>query len=322
MGMDRSSLEKVKNALAAAQVFLTTPFHREDLSVDLEGVAQNALALVKEGVRVLVATPGTGEISSLTTDERTAIATRLLREIKRDVLVIPTIGGAIQDIVKSAKQLEAKGARAFLVRPLAGSPSDAEIYEYFGGIASEVKAAVIPEVVGNPSAPLMDQISDVPNIIAVKWSGKDIGYFQGIVSRLAKANLSWICGLGEMYAPYFSLAGADGYTSGLMNLVPRLSIRLQGALARGDQEQALKLLTELTPLNELRTRREGGNSISVLKAGLDILGRVGGPVRSPHRELCSQDQVELEQVLADLVTKGFCGNQDGKSHLFGKERAG
>lgn len=309
--MARQSLTSVKDRLPAAQVFLTTPFRGDDLSVDTDGVLRNAELLVEAGARVLVSTPGTGEFSSLTVDERVEVAATLLQGVGTEVLMVPTVGGCEDEVSSAIRQLECEGAEAFLVRPVSGSSSDSDIASYFGAIASKTEAALIPEVVENPSFELLQTLCSLPNVIAVKWSGRDVGYFRDIVHRLSESEVSWICGLGEMYAPFYSLAGACGYTSGLMNLVPRLSLELQRLLAERDFAGCMRFLADVAPLNGLRTRRGGANSICALKKGLDLLGMVGGAARPPHGELCMEDRDELSAILAKMAAQGYCARPRG-----------
>jgi len=307
----KRSVASVKDRLPAAQVFLTTPFKSDDLSVDTDGVLRNAELLVAAGARVLVSTPGTGEFSSLTVHERVEVAATLLQGIGTEILVIPTVGGCEDEASSAIEQLEREGAEAFLVRPVPGSSSDSDIASYFGAIASKMGAVLIPEVVGNPSFDLLRTLCSLPNVIAVKWSGRDVGYFRDIIHRLAEFEVSWICGLGEMYAPFYSLAGACGYTSGLMNLVPRLSLELQRLLAERDFSSSMRILADVAPLNGLRTRRGGANSICALKKGLDLLGMVGGTARPPHGELCMEDRDELSAILAKMAAQGYCAQPRG-----------
>ena len=86
-------------------------------------------------------------------------------------------------------------------------------------------------------------------------------------------------------------------TSGLVNLVPSISIAVWEAAVTGHYDEVRRLVWEqLLPLIRLRERRPGYH-ITVLKEALTLLGRTGGTMCSPLVPLTESERQELRQAL-------------------------
>ena len=104
--------------------------------------------------------------------------------------------------------------------------------------------------------------------------------------------------------------GADGFTGGVTNVAPELGLALWAALEAGEWERARELRDAAVPLMDLRTdpgadsRYRRGNSVQVVKRGLALAGRFGGPIRPPLAELADADRERVddryEQLRDDL----------------------
>ena len=62
----------------------------------------------------------------------------------------------------------------------------------------------------------------------------------------------------------------------------------------------MRLRTILEPLERFRARQGDALNISVIKAGLALLGRSVGPARLPNRPLTSVEMGELEAVVRQI----------------------
>jgi 5-dehydro-4-deoxyglucarate dehydratase len=98
-------------------------------------------------------------------------------------------------------------------------------------------------------------------------------------------------------APYFS-AGVTTYSSAVFNFVPELAQRFYRALRGGDTATTDALLRDFYyPLLAIRNRGKG-YAVSIIKAGLTVLGRSAGPVRPPLTDLKPEEMVQLRGLLA------------------------
>ena len=138
------------------------------------------------------------------------------------------------------------------------------------------------------------RLSKVPNIIGIKDSSGNIAKLGDIV-RLAGPKFQVLVGTASAFFAGLAL-GAVGGVLALANVAPRQAVeiyRLHGA-ARWDE--AAELQRRMLPVNAAVTARFG---IAGLKAGLDMLGFYGGPVRSPLQPLQDADVEALRTVLRD-----------------------
>ena len=69
-------------------------------------------------------------------------------------------------------------------------------------------------------------------MIAVKYGVKDAAQFAAVARDAGLDRFTWLAGLAEPYAPGYWAYGARGFTSGLANVSPSLSLSLLGALRR------------------------------------------------------------------------------------------
>jgi 4-hydroxy-tetrahydrodipicolinate synthase len=96
------------------------------------------------------------------------------------------------------------------------------------------------------------------------------------------------------------VGGAQGFTSGLVNLTPRLSLELQAALEVGNYAKAMDVWAKVKPFEELRARRDNANNVSAVKEAMAQLGLCERTVRPPISELPENERVEVSKILGML----------------------
>jgi dihydrodipicolinate synthase/N-acetylneuraminate lyase len=97
-------------------------------------------------------------------------------------------------------------------------------------------------------------------------------------------------------APYWHLAGCAGYTTGLSQLVPRKSIGLWETLDRGLYREAVVQADAFAPLVAFRKK----HATAMIKAGMELLGYAGGPVRKDMKVLGELERRELRGLLQEM----------------------
>jgi 4-hydroxy-tetrahydrodipicolinate synthase len=95
----------------------------------------------------------------------------------------------------------------------------------------------------------------------------------------------------------FRSAGAEGFTSGLVNVTPEKSLAMFAALRQGDRHSVMAVWKEVAPLETLRASYHSGNNVAVIKEAMNLLGLPGGYVREPVGELNEADRQELVRIL-------------------------
>jgi 4-hydroxy-tetrahydrodipicolinate synthase len=174
---------------------------------------------------------------------------------------------------------------------------EAGLARYYEEIAASIPAPVILYARGAPfTERVAHAASAVGDVVAVKYSLPNVAAFGRLAAALPE--LVWTCGIAEGWAPLFWPAGARGFTSGLANVAPALSLALRDALRAGDADETLRLWHLLLPFEELRARRGDANNVAAVKAALDRLGLPGGPPRPPLSSLPDEDAAELDRILS------------------------
>jgi 4-hydroxy-tetrahydrodipicolinate synthase len=137
------------------------------------------------------------------------------------------------------------------------------------------------------------------NVVGVKYAVPDPVLFAATAADAGRARFAWICGLAEPYAPSYWAMGATGFTSGLVNVVPRLSAALLAALRGGRPGDAMAAWESIRVFEELRADDASADNVSVVKEALAQLGLASRAVRPPSRVL-PQDRRDL---IATLIAR-------------------
>jgi 5-dehydro-4-deoxyglucarate dehydratase len=290
---------ELRQRLRGVIAFPVTPFHK-DLSLNLDGLRHNLRSLVKHPLCALVAAAGTGELYSLSSTEHIAVVRAVVEEVNGRIPVLAGTGFNPPIAAELAKQAAAAGADGILAFPpyYPGLEEDG-LLAYYRDIADATPLGML--IYSRdwfvPSPALVENLAQhIPNLIAWKDGQGDIRRYQMICRRVGQ-RLHWIGGAGDDLVPAYFSMGLRTYTSSIANVAPRLSLRLYELASAEHSEELTSLMNELvTPLYALRARRRG-YEVSAMKALMDLLGLVGGPVRPPLVNLRAD---ELESLRATL----------------------
>ena len=127
----------------------------------------------------------------------------------------------------------------------------------------------------------------------------DLPSGQQVAARDAGAErFVWVAGLAEPYAPAYFSAGATGFTSGLVNVAPLLSLAMLGALRAGDHGTAMAVWERIRRFEELRAADGSAANVSVVKEALAVLGLCRRDVRPPSSVLPEPVRAEVAQIVA------------------------
>jgi 5-dehydro-4-deoxyglucarate dehydratase len=282
-----------RSKLHGVIAFPCTPF-KKDLSLDLDGLRQNLRSLLRNSIAAVVAPAGTGEIHSLSPVEHLTVVKTTVEEVNGRVPVMAGTGFNPPIAAELAKQAAAAGVSGILAfPPYYPSQEEDGIIAYYKGIADATPLGLLiySRDWFNPSPALVEKLAQqIPNLIAWKDGQADIRRYQMIRQRVGD-RLHWIGGAGDDMVPGYYSIGIRTYTSSIANVAPKLSLRLHELASAGHSAELSKLMDELViPLYALRARRKG-YEVSAMKAMMDMVGLVGGPVRPPLVDL-HPDEVE------------------------------
>lgn len=293
-------VRELKSSLKGIIGFGVTPFHK-DLSLNLEGLRQNAADLAKS-CDVIVPLAGNGEIYSLSLEEHKAVGRAVVEEVHGRKPVLVGVGFSVPIARELAQAAEAYGADGVLVlSPYFTHANDDGLYEYYRSIAAATSRGVIlfqtPTV--NFSPALLRRLAEVPNIIGLKDEHGDLYQFVRQWDAVGD-RLELLCGVGEILAPSYFALGVKAFTSGLVNFMPKTCLRILKLLQGGQMEKAARVVEkETVPIYDLRAKRPGYRTL-VIKEAMNLCGMRAGPVRPPLAPLPDADREELRVILARL----------------------
>lgn len=268
-------------ALAGVGVTPVTPFV-EDLSrPDLEALSENLNYLVDEGIRLLYVAGNTGEVASLSGDEWTSVVQAAVEAVGDRATVAVGIGHEYPVAIELARRAATLGVDGILTMPREQPyVSSRGLTDYWEAI---IESAGLPAVVYSRDLPDHGELArllDHELVVGCKYAKRDISDFANAM-KADTSGVAWTCGIAERYAPFFHLAGAVGFTSGLANFAPRIALGLFDALSSGDWDRAMQLRSACSAIEEIRARGGDAYNVGAVKVGMDSVGLIGGGVRPP-----------------------------------------
>ncbi|MEQ8354325.1 MAG: 5-dehydro-4-deoxyglucarate dehydratase [Kiloniellaceae bacterium] len=249
----------------------------------------------------LFAAGGTGEFFSLSRGELVEV----IRTAKQAAGALPIISGCgygTAMAMEIAQDAEAAGADALLLLPhyLIGAPQ-AGLYRHIKAVCDSVSLGVIVYNRANSrlTAETLERLAEAcPNLIGFKDGSGDIATVREIVARLGD-RLVYVGGMPthELYAEAYNGAGVSTYSSAVFNFAPQAALDFYAALRGGDKAKMQTFLTDFFyPFARIRDR-QAGYPVSIIKAGLKLVGRDPGPVRAPLTDLTDEELGMLEPLV-------------------------
>jgi 4-hydroxy-tetrahydrodipicolinate synthase len=290
------------NRLATVQLVPLTPFSPDGQEVVPEVLGSFTRGVYEAGIRVFLPGAGTGEFHSLTAAEVVACVRATHRAIGRDGIVLAPIGLGLNHALEIGRGAIEAGADAVLVMPpVHPYLGDGGMRDYFRVLMKELPVPFLAYKKGPvPSDGLLLELAETRRLVGVKYAVNDLDAFARFAASCGD-RLGLYCGTAERFAPFFHLAGAKGYTSGAGNLCPRLTLALHRALAAGRFDEALRLLALIRPIEDYRARDGDSFNISMLKAGLRLIGRDFGWPRPPQRRTTPAEDAEIRALLEPIL---------------------
>jgi 5-dehydro-4-deoxyglucarate dehydratase len=281
--------------------FPVTPF-TERLEIDLGRFREHLRWMIEGEPEALFVCGGTGEFFSLDLDEFRNLVKAAVEEAAGRLPVIAGVGYGTQLAVSFAKAAENAGADGLLVLPPYLIQAEQQgLYNHYSRIAAGTKLGLIlyqrDNAIFDPAT--VGRLSELKNIIGFKDGNgnmerllriqKETGDRLAIINGMATAELS---------AAAFKGLGITNYSSAVFNFVPTLARAFYKALAQGDGPEMDRLLNAFyRPLAELRDRRKG-YAVSLIKAGLNAVGKPAGRVRPPLVDCLQEEENRLKEIIA------------------------
>ncbi|MGI5370828.1 dihydrodipicolinate synthase family protein [Streptomyces sp. A244] len=299
--MSSVAFETQRAALADVVAIPVTPF-AEDGSVAQDTHRALLRRLLDGGITTLTPNGNTGEFYALTPEERRLVTELTIDEAGERAVVLVGVGHDIPTAVASARHARELGAQMVMVhQPVHPYVSQAGWVDYHRAIAEAVpELGVVPyirnaQLTGVRLAELADTC---PNVIGVKYAVPDAARFAAFARDAGLERFVWVAGLAEPYAPSYFSAGATGFTSGLVNVAPAVSLNMIEALRSGDYRAAMKVWEQIRRFEELRAANGSADNVTVVKEALASLGLCRREVRPPSKPLPESGRAEVAAIAA------------------------
>lgn len=254
------------------------------------------------GVHNVVSGGNTGEFYSMTADEVMRLQAIAIAAVDGRAAVTAAAGRSVREAIAVTRAAKAEGADGVMVHhPLDPFAAPHSQVDYFLAIAEAVDLPLVAYV-RSDLIPIdeMVRLATHPAVAGVKFASTNTMLFADCVRATKGSDATWICGLAESWAPPFYALGGKGFTSGLVNVAPELSLSVWRALEAGDYVTARAYVDRIAPFEIMRTKYRNGANVTVVKEALRLRGAQVGAVRLPGLpELDEADRRALGAVLND-----------------------
>jgi 4-hydroxy-tetrahydrodipicolinate synthase len=273
-----------------------------DGGLDLDGAQKLAHHLVELGNDGLVVAGTTGESPTLTHKETLDLFSAVVDAVGTHASVVAGVGkNDTAATIELAGEAQDRGVDGImLVTPYYNRPSARGLHAHFAMVAAAVELPVllynIPSRTATeiPPAVLLALAEQVPNIVAVKDAVKNLDKAAWLIARKPDT-FDVYAGNDIDYLPLLSV-GAVGVVSVAGHFVADRLVRLGQAFDQ-DPSAARQLHLELLGLFEALF--VDSNPVP-LKAGLDMVGLPGGPVRPPLAPADEHTIAAMRDALGDI----------------------
>ncbi|MFC8199549.1 dihydrodipicolinate synthase family protein [Streptomyces sp. NPDC060006] len=295
------TFEAQRAALADVVAIPVTPF-AEDGSIDRDVHRVLLRRILDGGVRILTPNGNTGEFYALSPEERRVVTELTIEEARERAVVLVGVGHDVPTAVASARHARDHGAQMVMVhQPVHPYVSEGGWVDYHRAIAEAVPELGVVPYIRNPvlAGTRLAELADAcPNVIGVKYAVPDAARFAAFARDAGLERFVWVAGLAEPYAPSYFSAGATGFTSGLVNVAPAVSLNMIEALRAGDYAGAMKVWEQIRRFEELRAANGSANNVTVVKEALASLGLCRREVRAPSKQLPESERAEVAAIAA------------------------
>lgn len=280
---------------------VVTTFSPRDGELDIAAFESNVAAHMAVGLHGVVVTGSTGEAALLDAAERGALvdaARRLIPSGKG--LIVGTGAESTRTCLQLTRDAARRGADAVLVvapHYYGSAMSTAALRNHYMQVADSSPLPVllynIPKYMHFAiDASLVAELAGHDNIIGIKDSSgnRDLfaGYMQSQSSRFAV-----LTGNGPMFH-HAMATGARGGILAVALFAAALSLDVFDSVRGGDDSAATAAQSRLTPVG---AKIVGDLGVAGVKAAMDRVGLVGGPVRSPLLPLDDTQREAVHQLL-------------------------
>ncbi|HDZ86245.1 MAG TPA: 4-hydroxy-tetrahydrodipicolinate synthase [Actinobacteria bacterium] len=272
---------------------------KDDLSVDYEACFDLADFLVENGSDGIVVSGTTGESPTLSQEEKLNLFSRIKEHIgDRAKIIAGTGSNSTEATAKLTKAASSTGVDGIMVvAPFYNKPPQAGLIQHFKKVASSTDLPLIlynvPSRTGiNIDASTTIELAKTENIVAIKEASGDFEQIKEIINSTEK---SFKVYSGDDEATFNIMKlGGNGVISVASHIIGSQIKDMLATCEEDDFDKASELNERLRPI--FKGLFNTTNPILV-KAGLELLGRRGGPLRLPLIRATEEQKETLAETI-------------------------
>ena len=277
---------------------LTTQFDAQE-QLDLNAFVHHLNAQIDAGIHGIVLGGTLGEASTLETAEKEALVKTACEVTNQKIPVILNIAEqSTTNAIASVRQAEKNGADGFMVLPpMRYKATDTETVAYFKAIAAATELPIM--IYNNPvdykievTLDMFDQLSECPNINAVKESTRDVSNVTRMKNRFGN-RFQIMCGV-DTIAIESLMMGADGWIAGLVDAFPQETVAIYTYIQNGLYEKAVEVHRWFFDLLELDITPQ---LVQHIKQCEKATGLGTGYVRQPRITNTGAEKVRVAKII-------------------------
>lgn len=283
---------------------MVTPFD-EHGAIDYKATKILIEHLIANGTDAVVVAGTTGESPTLTTEEKLALFSFVVKEVNGRIPVIAGTGSnntqASIELTKEAEKLGVDGI--MLVAPYYNRPTQEGLYAHFKTIAAATALPImiynIPSRTAcNVNVDTLVRLAEIDNIVSVKEASGDLDAMAEIIERTAD-DFSLYSGDDSLTLPTLAIGG-DGVVSVASHIIGKEIQAMIQHFNNGEVKEASSAHRKLLPT--FKALFTAPNPIP-LKAVLNMMGIPVGSVRLPLVPLTPEEEEALRKQIQMHITK-------------------
>lgn len=273
--------ESVRADFVGPNCVIATPF-ASATELDEEALRTHTGYLVEHGLvagkAVLIPNGSGSECYAMRLDEQKRAMDIVAEAADGRVPIVPGASEAGTDkVIELARHARSVGARAIMLLPTYYvTPSDEVTYRHYAAVADAVDIGIMiydSKHVKDISFDLLERLAGIPNVVAIKANDPS---FYRIMKTIELFGDRWavITGMAEAYYPYQYQVGAKGFTTGMPNFAPELSVEMYEAAMAEDWARCEQIRETIMPVFEAEMKSSEGPSF---KTPMWLLGLLAEP---------------------------------------------
>lgn len=292
----------LRQALTGISGILVTPFDANDhIAPDrLQPIIDRA---VDAGVDILVVNGNTSEFYALRESEARTMMESVVNMAGGRAPVFNGVGRSVHEACDLARAAARAGADGIMVHQTPDPfVAPRGFFDYVQRVADAADGLPVMLYLRNDAigTDAIVRLTQIPSVAGVKWASPNPMKLAQAIAH-ASPDIIWVGGLAETWAPALCAVGAQGFTSGLINIWPQRSVAILQALRANDYPRAMQLIREIEEFEAIRAEELNGTNVTGVKAALQLVGNDCGPTRAPAAwPLTPAQQARMQALVQTL----------------------